>query len=94
MAARLTGKARAGEVILGFPTHREVQTKARIEVLPIPTSRARAIPSASIVPSPTSWPLRTYPWTDRVDQAAYREQRLAAFAAALRAMGLARAPVA
>jgi 3-hydroxybutyryl-CoA dehydrogenase len=28
-----------------------------------------------------------------VDQAAYREQRLAAFAAALRAMGLAREPV-
>jgi len=31
---------------------------------------------------------------DGVDQAAYREQRLAAFASALRAMGLARAPVA
>ena len=29
-----------------------------------------------------------------VDQAAYREQRLAAFASALRAMGLAREPVA
>ena len=29
-----------------------------------------------------------------VDQAAYREKRLAAFASALRAMGLARAPVA
>jgi 3-hydroxybutyryl-CoA dehydrogenase len=29
-----------------------------------------------------------------VDQAAYREKRLAAFAAALRAMGLAREPVA
>jgi 3-hydroxybutyryl-CoA dehydrogenase len=29
-----------------------------------------------------------------VDLAAYREQRLAAFAAALRAMGLAREPVA